>query len=162
MPPSRHRGKNQGLRGSLPKSKPLKTTRQPSTQRKRPCGWHSRAPLGFRPGTPPIPAMHPCDSRHAPLRFPPLPRTSHQVSGTACAQDGDELHLIGPENLLTRCMQVLESGQEEVEPSKNSSTPELGLPAHLNSPRWRLTVLSSCFSNSVGLRFSSVLGHQRL
>lgn len=40
---------------------------------------------------------------------------------------------------------------------KNSSTPELGLSIHFDSPTWRLTVLSSCFSNGVGLRLSSVL-----
>lgn len=47
------------------------------------------------------------------------------MSGTACTQDGDELHLISSQNLLTRCMQVLELGHEEVEVRENSSTPEL-------------------------------------
>lgn len=46
--------------------------------------------------------------------FPPLPRTSHQVSGTACTQDGDEFHLISPMDLLTRCIQILGLGNKEV------------------------------------------------
>lgn len=54
----------------------------PSTQRKRPRGQGS----------------------HTPLSLLSLPRTSHQMSGTACTQDGDELHLISPQNLLTRCI----------------------------------------------------------
>lgn len=38
---------------------------------------------------------------------PSLPGTSHQVCGTACAQDGDKFHLISSTNLLTRCMEIL-------------------------------------------------------
>lgn len=59
-------------------------------------------------------------------------------------------------------MQVLELGQEEVELRKNSSTPELGLSVHSDSPTWRLTILSSRSSNSVDLKLSSVLGHELL
>lgn len=45
------------------------------------------------------------------LTLPPcLPRTSHQVCGAACTQDSDELHLIRPTDLLTRCVQILARG----------------------------------------------------
>lgn len=43
----------------------------------------------------------------------PHPGTSHQVCGTARAQDGDEFHLIRPMNLLARRIQILALGQPQ-------------------------------------------------
>lgn len=49
------------------------------------------------------------------LTLPPptLPGTSHQVCGTACAQDGNEFHLIGPLNLLACCIEILVLGHPQ-------------------------------------------------
>lgn len=71
----------------------------------------------------------------------PLPRTSHQVSGTARAQDGDEFHLISPMNLLSRRIQILELGHEEVR--ENSSSLEAGLPVSLH-PWGQSTMAAHC------------------
>lgn len=72
-----------------------------------------------------------CLGRHPPPpAFPPLPRTSHQVSGTACAQDGDEFHLIGPMDLLTRCIQILVLRHEEVRENAGAPEPGLGVSYH--------------------------------